>query len=62
MSSLGNPGTGHVTPMSDADRIQGQIDRDEIRTGPDAAREIATRIENEGGFWARPGHPERSGR
>lgn len=61
MSSLGNPGPGHVAPMSDADRIQGQIDRGEIRTGPGAAREIAQRIENEGGFWARPGSPEGSG-
>ena len=54
MSSFGNPSPGHLTPTSDADRIQGQIDRGEIRTGPDAAREIATRIENEGGFWDRP--------
>jgi hypothetical protein len=58
MSGLGNPGPGHVTPSSDADRIQNQIDRGEIRTGPDAAREIAQRIENEGGFWDRPGNPE----
>lgn len=42
---------GQVTPTSDAERIQGQIERGEVRADADAAREIAQRIEDEGGFW-----------
>jgi hypothetical protein len=38
-------------PQYDSDRILGQIERSEIRTGPEAAREIAQRIEAQGGFW-----------
>lgn len=40
-----------IEGMTDAERIQGQIDRGEVRVGPEAAREIARRIEDEGGFW-----------
>lgn len=32
-----------VTPMSDADRVLGQIERGEVRAGAAAAREIAAR-------------------
>lgn len=42
---------GRIEPATDAERIQGQIDRGEVRVGPDAAREIAARIEAAGGFW-----------
>lgn len=48
----GAPG-GTVRPMTDAERVQGQIERGEVRTGPDAVREIAQRIERQGGFWNR---------
>lgn len=56
MSRLGkgnrNAGGSHgVTPLSDGER---QIERAELgehRIGPDAAREIAQKIEDEGGFW-----------
>ncbi|MCX3059574.1 hypothetical protein [Streptomyces beihaiensis] len=34
-----------MTPTTDAARIIGQIERGEIRCGPDAAREIAARAE-----------------
>lgn len=47
----GKPGWGRVTPMSDAERVQGQIDRGEVWAGPDAAREIARRIEDSCGYW-----------
>lgn len=47
-------GAGQIRPMSDAERVQGQIDRGEVRAGPQAAREIAQRIESEGGFWNHP--------
>jgi hypothetical protein len=40
-----------VTASSEADRICEQMGRNEIRTGPEAAREIARRIEDQGGFW-----------
>lgn len=30
-------------PTSDAERVLGQIERGEVRVGPDAAREIAAR-------------------
>lgn len=43
MTAFANPGRGHVHPMSEADRVLGQIERGEIRCGPDAAREIAAR-------------------
>ncbi len=38
-------------PRQDTQRLVGQIRRREIRVGPDAAREIAARIEASGGFW-----------
>jgi hypothetical protein len=50
--SLGEPGRTHIPPTTDAERVQGQIDRGEVRADADAAREIAARIEAEGGFWA----------
>lgn len=34
---------GHVRPESDSERVMGQIDRGEVRAGPEAAREIAAR-------------------
>ncbi|MBM7554541.1 hypothetical protein [Thalassobacillus pellis] len=42
---------GQVTPPSESERIQGQIARGEVRAGPEAAREIAAKIEAKGGFW-----------
>ena len=42
---------GTVTKDSGADRVRGQMERGEIRFGPEAAREIAQRIEDQGGFW-----------
>lgn len=36
---------------TDANRVQGQIDRGEVDASPAAARKIAKRIENGGGFW-----------
>lgn len=44
-----------MTPMTDAERVLGQIERDEIRCGPDAAREIAALHEKAyGDAWHRP--------
>lgn len=40
---VGGPGTGEVRRPSDAERVLGQIERGEVRAGPDAAREIAAR-------------------
>lgn len=43
---------GQVTPMSDAERIQGQIDRGEVDASEDAARLIAQRHEDAyGDVW-----------
>lgn len=42
---------GEITPTTDAQRVQGQIDRGEVDASADAARAIAARIESEGGFW-----------
>lgn len=36
---------------TESERSLGQALRGEIRVGPDAAREIARRIESQGGFW-----------
>lgn len=44
----GEPPRGTVTPMSDADRILGQIRRGEVIAGPEGAREIAARLEGRG--------------
>jgi hypothetical protein len=38
-------------PTTDSERILGQIARGEIRADTAAAREIAQRIEDQGGFW-----------
>lgn len=38
-----------TTPMEDNERILGQIERGEVRVGPDAAREIAARHQAEYG-------------
>jgi DNA-binding FadR family transcriptional regulator len=38
-----------TTPMEDHERVLGQIERGEVRVGPDAAREIAARHEEEYG-------------
>lgn len=45
MTILGNLGTGHVRPPSDEERVLGQIERGEVRAGPDAAREIAAKAQ-----------------
>ncbi len=42
---------GHISPLRDWERVVGQIERGEVRVGPEAAREIARRIEAQGGFW-----------
>ncbi|MFJ2178943.1 hypothetical protein ACIOHE_39375 [Streptomyces sp. NPDC087851] len=54
-SNVGWPGGGHVRRATDADRILGQIERGEVRAGPDAAREIAARHQEAyGDVWADP--------
>lgn len=40
-----------VTPPSEEERQMQRVERGEVRIGPDAAREIAQKIEDEGGFW-----------
>lgn len=42
---------GMVTPPTESERIQGQIDRGEVDASEDAARRIAQEIEDAGGFW-----------
>lgn len=54
--TLGHDRPGTLRPATDAERVQGQIERGEVRAGPDAAREIAARIEADGGFWNHPDH------
>lgn len=41
-------------PSTDAERIIGQIERGEVDASPEAAMQIAQRIEDEGGFWNHP--------
>ncbi|WP_137991214.1 hypothetical protein [Streptomyces vilmorinianum] len=42
-------------PMTDADRVLGQIERGEVRADPDAAREIAARHQAAyGDVWDQP--------
>jgi len=43
--------TGKIRPTSESERVQEQIERGEVDTSAEAAREIARRIEDEGGFW-----------
>lgn len=50
-SRQGRPPLGRVTPMTDADRVRGQIARGEVRAGPEAAREIARKIEDGCDYW-----------
>lgn len=38
---------------TDVDRLWLQVDTGQVRIGPDAAREIARRIEKGHGFWDR---------
>lgn len=42
---------GEVRPMTEAERVTGQIARGEVRADAEAAREIAQKIEDQGGFW-----------
>lgn len=44
------------TPMSDAQRVLGQIERGEVRAGAEAARQIAARHQAAYGdaVWGRP--------
>ena len=42
---------GSINAPIESERIMCQIERNEIRVGPEAAREIAQRIEAQGGFW-----------
>jgi hypothetical protein len=44
---------GEIRATTEAERIQGQIDRGEVDASEDAARLIAQRIEDEGGFWGK---------
>ncbi|MEV7871455.1 hypothetical protein AB0P17_36390 [Streptomyces sp. NPDC088124] len=54
-SRVGWPASGHVRQATDADRILGQIERGEVRAGPEAAREIAARHQEAyGAVWADP--------
>lgn len=47
------PGLRTVRPTTDAERVLGQIERGEVRVGPDAAREIARRHEEAyGDVWS----------
>lgn len=44
-----------MRPMADHERVLGQIERGEVRAGPDAAREIAARHEAAyGDVWRTP--------
>lgn len=47
----GTPPVGAIRRPTDAHRIISQITRGTVRVGPDAAREIARRIEAQHGFW-----------
>lgn len=42
---------GSVNRPTDSKRIKNQIANHTVRVGPDAAREIALRIEDRHGFW-----------
>ncbi|GGP55542.1 hypothetical protein GCM10010214_30920 [Streptomyces abikoensis] len=47
-------GSGRIVPMRDWERVLGQIERGEVRVGPDAVREIAARHEAAyGAVWSR---------
>lgn len=51
---LSTKGDGMAVQYRDADRVLGQIERGEVRVGPDAAREIAARHEARyGSVWAK---------
>lgn len=39
--------------MTDNARVQRQIDQGDVDASPEAARKIARRIEDEGGFWGK---------
>lgn len=45
----GKPGV--IQPMRDSERVIAQIRRGEALAGPEAARRIARRITEQGGFW-----------
>lgn len=46
--------TGYVTPTTDSERVQGQIDRGEVDASADAARQIAAKHEEQYGNVFRP--------
>lgn len=47
----GKPPLGTVIPEMDHERVRRQIREGRVRAGAEAAREIARRIEDQGGFW-----------
>ena len=49
--NLGRGSTGKINPLPDGDRQIERADLEEHRIGAEAAREIAKKIEDEGGFW-----------
>ncbi len=51
-----DPSVYRMKPMTDNERVSGQISRGEVLAGPDAARAIAQRIEESGGFWDHPAY------
>lgn len=53
-SAPGRSGHTGVRPMTDAERVTGQVARGEVRADPDAAREIAADVQQAGGFWDHP--------
>lgn len=54
MANTDSATKGHVRPLTDAERVQGQIERGEVRAGPEAARQIAAQHEEAyGDVWRR---------
>lgn len=43
----------NMNPLTEAEWIKVQVFTRDARVGPDAAREIAERVEKQGGFWSR---------
>lgn len=48
---LAHGAAGKIRPMSESERVLGQIERGEVDASHSAARKIAQRIEDQGGFW-----------
>lgn len=48
---LGNPGLNHVSIGTPLEKLRREVILGKVRIGPEAAREIARRVEDAGGFW-----------